>query len=251
MPDGVRAVFLLEGLDMIAFVQIAEVFYFNSGTNTLTLSSTQPRTAGNRNVVLVNWYQPNQSASLGVTSVSDTDGNTYTPLGASIFDASLYFGVGAYECRSIKPGAGTNTITIFVDGNNFGNFNGAACVEYSGTNASAASYGYNEHGSTSGGTIGLSLTPATVGDVMVGWFGVTDATTTGNINTLRGTVQPSGGQPDSLWDEYTTTSLAAHSVGGSALTFGCVVGCVMPSGLSTYQPGPPGGPKVSVAAGGW
>jgi hypothetical protein len=210
----------------IAFAQIAEVFNFASGTNVITLSSTNPRVLGNRNVVLVNWYQPNQGATIGVTSMSDTDGNAYSPLGSAIFLGN--FGMHALECKSIKAGTGTNIITINLDGTNSGNYNGAGCVEYSGTNPLASSYGYNANSSSSGGTIGLSLTPATIGDVMVGWFGVTNASTTGQINTLRGTIQAT----DSLWDEYVTPSLVAHSVGGVASDFGCVVGVVMPQALS-------------------
>jgi hypothetical protein len=215
---------------MVSFVQIAEIFYFGNGTATITIVSTQPRTQGNRNVVLVNWYQSNQHATVGVLSVVDTDGNTYSPIGASIISGS--YGVGAWECRSIKGASGSNTITITLDGTTAGNYNGAGCSEYSGANPGAASYGYafNSGGS---GTTSVSLTPATVGDVLVAWFGVTDASTTGNLNTLRGTLQPSPSEPDSLWDEYTSTSLAAHAVGGTATDFSCVVGVLIPQANQT------------------
>ncbi len=217
---------------MISFIQIGETFNFGSGTSVITLSSTSNRSLGNRNVVLINWYVPNQSGGTP-SSVVDTDGNSYTQLPSSpTIDGN--FGVAAFECKSIKAGTGTNTVTItFSVAGVTGAYNGAGCSEYSGTDPSKASYGYGEQSSSSGGSIGVSLTPTTIGDVMVGWFGVTDASTTGQLNTLRGTIQAT----DSLWDEYTTTSLAAHSVGGVASDFGVVVGVVLPS-ASTGIPVP-------------
>lgn len=214
----------------IAFKQIAEIFHLGTGTNVIVVLSTVNRTLGDRNAVLVNWYQPSQGATLGVISVTDTDGNTYAAIGAAIFDGN--FGVHAWECKSIKAGTGTNTVTITLDGGSGGGcFNGAGCTEYSGSNPSAASYGYVEHSSGSGGSIGVSLTPATVGDVLVGWFGITSGSTTAALNTLRGTIQSN----DSLWDEFTSTSLAAHSVGGVAGSFGCVVGVVIPQAVSSLK----------------
>jgi len=212
----------------VAFRQIVENFIFSNGPFTSlalgTFSSAQ--TAGNRNVVLVQWIDA-QGLSGVQPTISDTLGNVYTQIGPTQASshASTFFLRAAFECRFIK--GGTNAVTVNWTGSTTVGFPGAGCSEYAGTDTSRASYGYATNFVAGLGPAEVTLTPTSIGDVLVGWCGLNNEQATGALNTLRGTILSN----DSLWDEYTATSLAAHAVGGvmtASVPQWAVTGIVLP-----------------------
>lgn len=146
---------------------------FGPGSGTVAYPATQ--TAGNTNVVAI-WMQNSQSIGV-VTSVTDSAGNTYSPVpgfqsavggsgGASLW---LFTRVGIAHYDPAAHGGVGNTVTVAWSA---GAFADAMLVEYPPTGAVRGSNGNNRSG---GGTVPISttLSGTAAGELVVflGWSG--------------------------------------------------------------------------------
>lgn len=130
----------------IAFVNAG---YANPGAATSAQTQAQAVTAGNALFVFVGWT----ASGITVTSVTDTAGNTYTPLTQ---EASSTFAFGQMFYCLNALGNASNRVTATYSGSTFSR---VYCVQYSGVATTSA---YDEEANASSST-----TSAAAGSVSV------------------------------------------------------------------------------------
>lgn len=130
----------------IAFVNAG---YANPGSTASALTQTQNVTTGNALVVFVGW----NTSGVTVTSVTDTAGNTYTPLTQQA-SSTLAFGQAFYALN--VTGNASNRVTVNFSGSTFCR---VYCLQYSGVATTSA---FDEEANT-----GVTSTSAATSNVTI------------------------------------------------------------------------------------
>lgn len=206
----------------VTFRQIAGVAD-GTGSVVLSVNSTfgSANILANRLVLLANWAN-DASATTDTCAIVDTAGNSWNQIGATTHEAVGSWGASYYACFEVPSckASASNTVTLNVTSpSNAAIFLGFGCVELTGSNPSAASYGLSVTFDTSCscGPAEATIAPASVGDMVVGWGAVTNPF--GATGVVSGNTQRGGffgthcGGDMYAWSELVAASLANLTVG--------------------------------------
>jgi|SRR5665213_313440 len=151
----------------ITFVQVNANWNGGSGTAPVTAAFTSANTAGNLLFVTVIWYS---STTTATATITDSQGNVYTPVAARI----AFFGTSGYlqsfYCANCKAGA--NTVTLTLSASN--NWLSLSVGEYSGVNTIDL-VGPIVSGNSTSISSGASATTAHANELLIAYAGALSA----------------------------------------------------------------------------
>jgi hypothetical protein len=232
-------------------------FAATSGVTSGSCVFNNPQVVGNTNVVFIS---ASNFTIIAPTVVNDTAGNTYTlQLPAHTGEQGGYANTWIYVAINIR--GGTNTVNVTLSGN-AGYQYLAICVVEEAASGGVRAYNINQQ-SFSSAYPSVSLTGTVTNDVTV----LFTQCESNNTDWVSGPATIGSNSAANLQNFFANNSTQFIIYAGDGLSSGGTITCqsnannwpqeftaaavcLIPS--STYQPGPPGGPRVLGAAGaGW
>jgi chitodextrinase len=186
-------------LAAIAYVQSNQASPDNSSLSSLSATFSSAQTAGNFNVVAVGW---GTTAAIGITSVTDSKGNSYTPAVGPTFVSGTGNAAIYYAKNIAAAAAGANTVTVTF--NSAVGFPDIRMAEYSGISTTSPLDVTAVASGTSTLANSGSATTTNANDLLIGsnWY-TTGITSAGTGYTQR---QISGWDGDILEDQTVSTA---------------------------------------------
>lgn len=206
-PNGASAPSANFGLTVTPYVQSSTVLNGSGAVGSLSLAYGSNETTGNTNVVSIYWYKASSPPT--ISSVTDTNGNTYT-LAKSELNYASGNNVAVYYASNIEAGA--NTITVNFSAST-ATYVGIMETEYSWLGAFDAAAG------ATGSSTSLSsgnLTTTVTGDEVIGFQIGGSTYTVGSGYTQRVSISP----PNWAVQDESATSAGSYSSTSTQSTSG-------------------------------